>query len=145
MNLDGLLNVFRAIGEETRLRIVALLLRGELTVSELTAILGQSQPRVSRHLKILTDAGLVEKFREGSWMFYRIAAAAGAEAAIESARQLNLSADRLIARDGDRFAQSRKARADAAAQAETAARAPRLKALRAVLEGLARIAARKAA
>jgi ArsR family transcriptional regulator len=115
VTLDGLLNIFRAIGEETRLRIVALLLRGELTVSEMTAILGQSQPRVSRHLKILTDAGLVEKFREGSWMFYRIAAPAGAEAAIDAARGLNVSGDRLIARDGDRFVQSRKARADAAA------------------------------
>ena len=59
--LDATLNIFRAVGEETRLRIMALLLRGELTVSELTQILGQSQPRVSRHLKILADAGLVER------------------------------------------------------------------------------------
>lgn len=114
MTLDGLLNIFRAIGEETRLRIVALLLRGELTVTEITMILGQSQPRVSRHLKILTDAGVVEKFREGSWMFYRIAAPDGAAAILEAARALNSSTDRLIARDGDRFAQSRTARADAA-------------------------------
>lgn len=117
MTLDGILNVFRAIGEETRLRIMALLLRGELTVSEITQILGQSQPRVSRHLKILTDAGLVDKFREGSWMFYRIAAAApdaigGILRAVET---LNASGDRVAARDGDRFQQSRHARAAAAA------------------------------
>jgi len=114
VTLDGLLNTFRAIGEETRLRIVALLLRGELTVTEITMILGQSQPRVSRHLKILTDASVVEKFREGAWMFYRIAGPKDAAAILEAARALNHSADRLIARDGDRFAQSRKARADAA-------------------------------
>ncbi|MEZ5897718.1 MAG: metalloregulator ArsR/SmtB family transcription factor [Parvularculaceae bacterium] len=117
MTLDSLLNVFRAIGEETRLRIVALLLRGELTVSEITQILGQSQPRVSRHLKILTDAGIVDKFREGSWMFYRIAAqppeAAGS--IFGAVNVLNASADRLIARDRDRFEQSRQARAAEAA------------------------------
>jgi len=71
--LDATLNIYRAVGEETRMRIAVLLSRGELTVTELTQILGQSQPRVSRHLKILADAGLVERFREGAWMFYRIA------------------------------------------------------------------------
>lgn len=113
MTLDSLLNVFRAIGEETRLRIVALLLRGELTVSEITQILGQSQPRVSRHLKILTDAGIVDKFREGSWMFYRIAARPpqAADSIFGAVNVLNATADRLIARDRDRFEQSRQARA----------------------------------
>ncbi|MDZ7628624.1 MAG: metalloregulator ArsR/SmtB family transcription factor [Parvularculaceae bacterium] len=113
MNLDRQLNVFRAVGEETRLRIMALLLRGELTVSEITQILGQSQPRVSRHLKILTDAGLVDKFREGSWMFYRTAASVpeAMEAIIVALGALNRSADRVIARDGERFGQSRQTRA----------------------------------
>lgn len=117
MNLDGTLNIFRAIGEETRLRIMALLLRGELTVSEITQILGQSQPRVSRHLKILTDSGLIEKFREGSWMFYRVThPVPGATGAILGAvRMLNHSSDRVMARDGDRFDQSRQARAATAA------------------------------
>jgi ArsR family transcriptional regulator len=116
MTLDGQLHVFRAIGEETRLRIMALLLRGELTVTEITQILGQSQPRVSRHLKILTEAGLVEKFREGSWIFCRVMTPAPpATAAILSAvKALNESGDRLIARDADRFGQSRQARSDAA-------------------------------
>lgn len=117
MNLDGILNVLRAIGEETRLRIMALLLRGELTVTEITQILGQSQPRVSRHLKILTDAGLIDKFREGSWMFYRVVAPTpeATDAALGAVRSLNASADRVIARDADRFDQSRQARAAAAA------------------------------
>lgn len=118
MTLDTVLNIFRAIGEETRLRIMALLMRGELTVSEITQILGQSQPRVSRHLKILTDAGLVDKFREGSWMFYRVTAPAGdaADAILGAVEALNASADRVVARDGDRFEQSRQARAAAAAE-----------------------------
>lgn len=117
MNLDRQLHVFRAIGEETRLRIMALLQRGELTVTEITQILGQSQPRVSRHLKILTEAGLVDKFREGSWMFYRASAPeiAGTDAIMGAVRALNKSGDRVIARDGERFAQSRQARADLAA------------------------------
>lgn len=117
MSLERQLHVFRAIGEETRLRIMALLLRGELTVTELTQILGQSQPRVSRHLKILTDAGVVDKFREGAWMFYRACSPAPEtmEAVFGAVRALNRSGDRVIARDGERFAQSRQARADLAA------------------------------
>ncbi|MEQ1930159.1 MAG: metalloregulator ArsR/SmtB family transcription factor [Parvularculaceae bacterium] len=110
--LDVALNIFRAVGEETRLRIMALLLRGELTVSELTQILGQSQPRVSRHLKILADAGLVERYREGSWMFYRAARSAGENVTAISGvlAGLGASEDRVIARDRDRFTQSREAR-----------------------------------
>ncbi|GAB4519603.1 MAG: metalloregulator ArsR/SmtB family transcription factor [Amphiplicatus sp.] len=119
MNLDATLNIFRAIGEETRLRIMVLLLRGELTVSELTQILGQSQPRVSRHLKILADAGLVERYREGSWMFYRAAdadtAPPGAATVFAALEPLSRSEDRLVARDLDRFLQSREARARQAA------------------------------
>ena len=118
--LDETLSVFRAIGEETRLRILALLCRGELTVSECTQILGQSQPRVSRHLKILTDAGLTERHREGAWMFYRIAAHAREHDAfgsiLDAVAALNDNADRIIERDFDRFEQSRQARADIAAQ-----------------------------
>ena len=55
------------------LRLLALVSETELTVSELVTILGQSQPRISRHLKLLVEAGLVERHREGSWVFFRIA------------------------------------------------------------------------
>ncbi len=115
--LDATLNIFRAVGEETRLRIMALLLRGELTVSELTQILGQSQPRVSRHLKILADAGLVERYREGSWMFYRATRNAGEPAGAIRRMLAGIvdSDDRVVARDRDRFSQSREARNRAAA------------------------------
>ncbi len=68
-DLNGAL---KAAGEETRLRIVALLAEAELTVSDLTDILRQSQPRISRHLRLLAEAGLVERFREGSWAFFRL-------------------------------------------------------------------------
>jgi len=63
----------RAAGEPTRLRILVLLKQGELAVGELAQILGQSQPRLSHHLKSLTSGGLVERMPEGSWVFYRLA------------------------------------------------------------------------
>src|SRR6478672_2681142 len=67
-----------AAAEATRLRVLALLGEAELTVSDLTAILRQSQPRISRHLRLLAEAGLVERFREGSWAFFRLAERDGA-------------------------------------------------------------------
>jgi ubiquinone/menaquinone biosynthesis C-methylase UbiE len=74
LSSDSVLDVLRAIGEETRLRIVALLQHGELTVTDLTDILGQSQPRISRHLKLLAEAGVVDKHREGTWAFFDLVA-----------------------------------------------------------------------
>lgn len=71
-SLEQLVEGLRAAGEPTRLRILALLGRADLTVTELTSVLRQSQPRVSRHLKLLTDAGLVDRSREGAWVFYRL-------------------------------------------------------------------------
>src|SRR3977135_4453608 len=71
--MEGLLAMLRAAGDATRLRLLLLLGEAELTVSELTQILGQSQPRVSRHLKLRCDAGLLERAKEGSWVFYRAA------------------------------------------------------------------------
>ena len=70
--LSETLEALRAAAEETRLRMLALLAEGELSVSDLTDILGQSQPRISRHLKLLVEAGLVERHREGAWAFFRL-------------------------------------------------------------------------
>ncbi|MCP2679598.1 metalloregulator ArsR/SmtB family transcription factor [Maricaulaceae bacterium NA33B04] len=67
-----LLPKLKALAEPTRLRIISLLAQGEMTVSEIMQVLGQSQPRVSRHLKMLADAGLCERFPEGGWVFYRL-------------------------------------------------------------------------
>lgn len=69
--MDRLVGMLRAAGDPTRLRLLLLLRQAELTVSELIEIIGQSQPRVSRHLKLLCGAGLIERFKEGSWVFYR--------------------------------------------------------------------------
>jgi len=71
--MDSLLSGLRAAGEPTRLRLLALCAHGELSVGELTSILGQSQPRVSRHLKLMVEAGLLQRFREGAQVYYRIA------------------------------------------------------------------------
>ncbi len=69
--MERLVAMLRAAGDPTRLRLLLLLRQAELTVSELIEIVGQSQPRVSRHLKLLCGAGLIERFKEGSWVFYR--------------------------------------------------------------------------
>ena len=69
---DEVVSVLRAAGEPTRLRILALLKHGDLAVGELAQILGQSQPRLSHHLKALSSSGIVERMPEGSWVFYRL-------------------------------------------------------------------------
>lgn len=71
--MNKLLQAIRSAGDPTRLRILALCAHAELTVSDLVGILGQSQPRISRHLKILVEAGLLERYQEGSWARYRMA------------------------------------------------------------------------
>src|SRR5665213_2360395 len=80
VSMEALLAALRAVAETTRLRLLVLCARGELTVSELAQILGQSQPRVSRHLKLLCEAGLLDRFREGSWVFYRVGSGTTASA-----------------------------------------------------------------
>lgn len=70
--MERLLTGLRAAGEETRLRVLNLLSHGEFNVSELTQILNQSQPRVSRHLKLMVEAGLLDRFKEGSWVMFRL-------------------------------------------------------------------------
>ena len=91
--MEQLCHMLRAAGDPTRLAAVFWYLReAELTVSELTQILGQSQPRVSRHLKLLCDAGLLERFKEGSWVFYR-AAERGAAAELGATLVADLAED----------------------------------------------------
>ena len=116
LGFEALNTALKAAGEETRLRVLALLAEAELTVSDLTDILRQSQPRISRHLKLLVEAGLVERFREGTWAFFRLAEhGAGADVARALIERLN-AADQTIARDRERLTSVRQARA-AAAQA----------------------------
>ena len=114
--LSEVLSGLAAAGETTRLRLLAILCDAELTVSELVAILGQSQPRISRHLKLLVEARLVERHREGSWVFL-LAAQSGPGAAL--ARRV-VSAimpdDPTLAADRARLQEVRAARADQAAR-----------------------------
>lgn len=128
--MENLLSALRGAGEPTRLRILAILALGELTVSELTQVLLQSQPRISRHLKLLADAGLIVRYPEGSWVFYRLD---------ESARLGDLLAeiiaslpqgDHELQRDRERLAEVRAERA-ARAQAYFAANAAQWDSLRA--------------
>jgi len=70
--METLLKGMRAVAEPTRLRILMACSRTELTVTDLTQILGQSQPRVSRHLKLLVDARVLDRNREGTWAYYRL-------------------------------------------------------------------------
>ncbi|ALA16391.1 MULTISPECIES: metalloregulator ArsR/SmtB family transcription factor [unclassified Chelatococcus] len=109
-----LLAGLKAAAEETRLRILALLADGELNVSDLTDILGQSQPRISRHLKLLTEAGLVERHREGAWAFFRLDHRNGAAAAIRAVLESLDHDDQQLAADRARLAAVRKARAESA-------------------------------
>ncbi len=84
MTADQAIEILRAAGEPSRLRILALLARGELAVMELSHILDQSQPRVSRHLKLLVEAGLAERFPDGAWVFYRLTSEARQQAAVQA-------------------------------------------------------------
>ncbi|MET0272606.1 MAG: metalloregulator ArsR/SmtB family transcription factor [Phenylobacterium sp.] len=109
-------DVLRAAGEPTRLRILALLAREELAVLELCRILDQSQPRVSRHLKLLAEAGLVERFPDGAWVFYRLTGAGQAgELIAETLGRLDPT-DVSLARDAERLHAVRAERADAAGE-----------------------------
>lgn len=114
--LEPTLAALNAAGEETRLRLLALLAESELTVSEAVAILGQSQPRVSRHLKLLVEAGLVERRREGAWAFFRLSPAGGAGALARDIVAWLESKDAVLADDRARLAEVRHARAESAAR-----------------------------
>jgi ArsR family transcriptional regulator len=113
-SVDVLVSQLKAAGDETRVRLLALLRQGERTVKELTEILRQSQPRVSRHLKVLADAGLVARSPEGSWVYYRLAdEAAGRAVALAIIEGLD-PLDPKLARDDDRLAVLKRQNREAA-------------------------------
>jgi ubiquinone/menaquinone biosynthesis C-methylase UbiE/DNA-binding transcriptional ArsR family regulator len=118
MNLSAgqAIDVLRAAGEPTRLRILALLAHEELAVLEICRVLDQSQPRVSRHLKLLAEAGLVERFPDGAWVFYRLTASGqAAELIAETLARIDLR-DPVLARDVDQLSQVRAERTSDAAE-----------------------------
>lgn len=114
--LDGLLTVLRTAAEPTRIRLLALCAEGELTVTELTQILGQSQPRVSRHLKLMVDAGLLERFREGTWAFYRLARRGPSTEIVARVLKMVPTGDPAISRDKVRLADVKAERDRVAAE-----------------------------
>ncbi|HLI64845.1 MAG TPA: metalloregulator ArsR/SmtB family transcription factor [Caulobacteraceae bacterium] len=130
LSADQIVEALRAAGEPTRFRILSLLAREELAVAELTRILGQSQPRVSRHLKLLIAAGLVERFPDGAWVFYRLATH-GPERAFTDQLFALMGQDAAIARDAARLSTIRAERAKAADDyfAQNAARWDELRSL----------------
>ncbi|MGB2292959.1 MAG: ArsR/SmtB family transcription factor [Parvibaculales bacterium] len=128
--MEILLSVLRAAGEPTRLRILAILALGELTVSELTQVLLQSQPRISRHLKLLADAGLIVRYPEGSWVFYRLDESAQLGDLLAEIIASLPQGDHELQRDRERLAEVRAERA-ARAQAYFAANAAQWDSLRA--------------
>lgn len=113
---DQVVGALRAAGEQTRLRVLALLTEGELAVGEIAQALGQSQPRVSRHLKLLTEAGLAERAPEGAWVFYRLPRADTPERRFAEAALVMLDPDDpVLVRDAERLEEIRAARDEAAA------------------------------
>jgi ArsR family transcriptional regulator len=108
--------VLRAAGEPTRLRILALLAREELAVLELCRVLDQSQPRVSRHLKLLAEAGLVERFPDGAWVFYRLVGAGQAGELISEVLARTEADDPVLLRDAEQLDAVRAERATEAGE-----------------------------
>ena len=110
-DLIELVDALKAIAEPTRLRLTRLLAQGELTVSELVRILGQSQPRVSRHLKLLCDAGVLERFREQHHVYYRVPLNGSGHRLASAVAPFMPGDDSELNADDTRLAEVRQARA----------------------------------
>lgn len=129
--MDELLSGLRAAAEATRVRILFMLAHGEANVSELTQILGQSQPRVSRHLKLMAEAGLISRHKEGNWVLFRLREEDMGGALSRAIVDLLPGADPVLAGDLARLEDIRTRRAEAASHyfAENAARWEELRSL----------------
>ncbi|MGO7152807.1 ArsR/SmtB family transcription factor [Rhizobium leguminosarum] len=114
LGLDALVDVLKAAGEPTRLRLLALLDGGDLTVTDLTEILGQSQPRISRHLKLLGEAELIERYQEGAWAYFRLKQDGKAAMLVRALLKHVSENDPTILRDGERLSLVKRQRAERA-------------------------------
>jgi ArsR family transcriptional regulator len=115
LDTQELVAALKAAAESTRLRILLLLAAGELNVKDLTQILGQSQPRISRHLKLLTEAGLIERFREGSWVYFHVSDRSEGGRLVRHFLESVDTRDPVLRRDSER-AESLKREREASAQ-----------------------------
>lgn len=107
--------MLKAVAEPTRLRLLMLLAGGELNVKDLTRILGQSQPRISRHLKLMAEAGLIERIADGSWAYFQIVDRGAQGALVRGLIEAVDPADPALLRDSKR-AETVKREREAAAQ-----------------------------
>ena len=114
LSMQTAVAALKAMAEPTRLRLLVLLATGELNVKDLTGILGQSQPRISRHLRLLTEAGLIERAPEGSWVYFRLAEGGAAGALARRLLEAVNRADPVLVRDRRRAEALRGAREKAA-------------------------------
>lgn len=115
LEIQKLVTALKAAAESTRLRILLLLAAGELNVKDLTQILGQSQPRLSRHLKLLAEAGLIERFRQGSWVYFHVSDRSDGGKLVRRLLETVDGRDPVLRRDSER-AEALKREREAAAQ-----------------------------
>ena len=114
LSLDTVVDVLKTAGEPTRFRLLALVAAGDLTVTDLTEILGQSQPRISRHLKLLTEEDLIERYQEGAWAYFRLKQDGPAVALVRTLLAAVADEDPVLLRDSERLATVKRARAERA-------------------------------
>lgn len=114
-SFESLVGSLRAVAEPTRLRLVALLSRAELTVTEISQVIGQSQPRTSRHLRLLLDADILARSPEGAFVFYRVADGGDGAELVRRLADLFPADDPVIAADTAALERVRQARSQAAA------------------------------
>ena len=113
--MEALIQALKATGEPTRLRILAALSQFELTVTELVSLLGQSQPRVSRHLKLLLEAKLLTRYQEGSWVFQRLSEAPESKALVNKLIELINFDDPVLRHDREQLKRIKSGNAKLAA------------------------------
>ena len=101
--LDNLVDLLKAAGEPTRFRLLALLSAGDLTVTDLTEILGVSQPRISRHLKLLTEEDLIDRYQEGAWAYFRLKQDGKSAALVRQLLSAASPSDAVLQRDSERL------------------------------------------
>lgn len=111
---DDLVAALKAAAEPTRLRILTLLAAEELNVKDLTQILSQSQPRISRHLKLLVESGLIERFQEGSWVYFHVSDRSPGGGVVRRVLDLVKRDDPTLARDYERLQKLKQEREDKA-------------------------------
>ncbi|HTO31817.1 MAG TPA: metalloregulator ArsR/SmtB family transcription factor [Pararhizobium sp.] len=114
LGLDELVDVLKAAGEPTRMRLLALLAAGDLTVTDLTEILGQSQPRISRHLKLLAEVSLIDRYQEGAWAYFRLKGEGAGVALVRGLLSAANLDDAVLTRDGERLSALKLARSEKA-------------------------------